>query len=112
MQNPETNINIIHFFENISKYYGCVSEITSGICTQLENISSDSTWNLFKFQLVQSAYRNEGDKFMFEGKKVYFEISAKHVIDFKQNGRNKFEFIEQYADQVFRITKIRFHYKY
>jgi hypothetical protein len=27
-------------------------------------------------------------------------------------GRHKFEFIEQYSETVFRITKIRFHYKY
>ena len=49
---------------------------------------------------------------MFEGSAMYYEISGERIIDFKQPGRNKFEFIEQYSDSVFRITKIRFHYKY
>lgn len=112
MLNEETNLEIIHFFETISKYYGSKTEISSGISTQIEDISVDSTWNLFEFTLIQSAYRNEGNKFMLEGGKVYFEMSAKHLINFKQSGRNKFEFIEQYSETVFRITKLRFHYKY
>lgn len=104
--------DIINFFENISKYYGSKIEITISLSSQVENISTESTWNLFEFILSQSAYRNEGNKFMFEGNSIYFEISAQHLIDFKQNGRNKFEFIEKYSETVFRITKIRFHYKY
>ena len=49
---------------------------------------------------------------MLEGNGNYFEIAAEKLIDFKQPGRNKFEFIEQYGETVFRITKISFHYKY
>jgi hypothetical protein len=112
MLSEETNLEIIHFFETISKYYDSKVEITSGISTQLENISTDSTWTLTEFFLIKSAYRTEGQKFMFEGKKIYFEISAKHLINFNQKGRNKFEFTEKLGENVFRITKLRFHYKY
>lgn len=104
---------IIDFFENISKYYGCKTEITQGLFSGLENLDATLTaWNLSEFGLVRSAYRNSGDKFMLEGNGTYYEISAERIIDFKKTGRNKFEFIEQYGETVFRITKIRFHYKY
>jgi hypothetical protein len=104
---------IIDFFEGISKYYGNKTEITQGLFTELENLDANLTaWNLSEFELVRSAYRNSGDKFMLEGNGTYYEISAERIIDFKKTGRNKFEFIEQYGETVFRITKIRFHYKY
>ena len=104
---------IIDFFENIEKYYGCKTEITQGLFSEINNHDADlTTWNLSEFELIQSAYRNSGNKFMLEGNGIYFEISAEQIIDFKQTGRNKFEFIEQYSESVFRITKIRFHYKY
>ena len=104
---------IIAFFESIEKYYGCKTEITQGLFSELDNLDANLTaWNLSEFVLMRSAYRNSGDKFMLEGKGTYYEISAEKIIDFKQTGRNKFEFIEQYSETVFRITKIRFHYKY
>jgi len=107
------NEAVISFFENISKYYESKTEISAGITTSIDNVSAkDSTWNLLEFILIRSAYRTEGNKFMLEGKKVYYEISASNLISFEQKGRNKFEFIEQYSENVFRITKIRFHYKY
>ncbi len=71
-----------------------------------------STWNLSEFELIRSAYRKNGEKFMMEGPTMYYEISAERIVSFEQNGRHKFEFIEQYGETVFRITKIRFHYKY
>jgi hypothetical protein len=43
---------------------------------------------------------------------MYYEISAVRIVNFKQLGRNHFEFVEQYGETVFRTTKIRFHYKY
>ncbi len=104
---------IIDFFENIEKYYGCKTEITQGLFSELEHLDAELTaWNLSEFELIRSAYRNNGAKFMLEGKGSYFEISAELIIDFKKTGRNKFEFIEQYGATVFRITKIRFQYKY
>ena len=104
---------IIDFFENIEKYYGSKTEITQGLFSELDNHHADlTTWNLSEFELIRSAYRNSGAKFMLEGNGTYFEISAEQIIDFKKTGRNKFEFIEQYSETVFRITKIRFHYKY
>ncbi len=109
----ETNLKIIHFFENIEQYYGCKTEITEGLLSSTENSNADfSTWNLSEFVLIRSAYRNNGQRFMFEGEKMYFEISAKNIIALEQPGRHKFEFIEQYGESVFRITKIRFHSKY
>ena len=106
-------LGIIEFFEGIQKYYGCKTEITQGLFSGLDNLDANLTaWNLSEFDLVRSAYRNSGDKFMLEGKGTYYEISAQRIIDFKKAGRNKFEFVEQYHDTVFRITKIRFHYKY
>lgn len=105
--------SIIDFFANIQKYYGCKTEIAQGLFSDMDNLDAHLTaWNLSEFDLVQSAYRNSGGKFMMEGKGTYFEISAERIIDFKSTGRNKFEFIEQYSETVFRITKIRFHYKY
>lgn len=104
---------IILFFENIEKYYGCKTEITQGLFSGFDNLDADLTsWNLSEFDLIRSAYRNTGGKFMFEGKGTYHEISGERIIDFKKNGRNKFEFIEQYSETVYRITKITFHYKY
>lgn len=104
---------IILFFENIEKYYGCKTEITQGLFSGFDNLDADLTaWNLSEFDLIRSAYRNNGGKFMFEGKGTYYEISGERIVDFKKNGRNKFEFIEQYSETVYRITKINFHYKY
>ncbi len=104
---------IIVFFENIEKYYGSKTEITQGLFSELDELDANLTaWNLSEFVLIRSAYRMNGEKFMLEGKGTYYEISADRIIDFKQNGRNKFEFIEQYSDTVFRITKVKFHYKY
>jgi hypothetical protein len=104
---------IIAFFENIDKYYGSKTEITQGLFSERDNLDANLTaWNLSEFELARSAYRNSGDKFMLEGKGTYFEISAERIIDFKKTGRNKFEFIEQYSETVFRITRVNFHYKY
>lgn len=104
---------IIDFFENIDKYYGSKTEITQGLFSELDNHDAHLTaWNLSEFELARSAYRISGDKFMLEGKGTYFEISAERIINFKKTGRNKFDFIEKYSETVFRITKIRFHYKY
>jgi len=113
MNPQELNLTIISFFETIQKYYGCKTEITEGLFSQLEDLDANlTTWNSSEFDLIRSAYRNNGKRFMFEGNSMYYEISGERIIDFKQSGRNKFEFIEQYGESVFRITKIRFHYKY
>ncbi len=113
MNSEELNLNIISFFENIQKYYGCKTEITEGLFSELEDLDANlTTWNLSEFDLIRSAYRNNGKRFMFEGNSMYYEISGERIIDFKQPGRNKYEFIEQYSESVFRITKLRFHYKY
>jgi hypothetical protein len=113
MNSEEINLKIIRFFETIEKYYGCKTEITEGLYTQIENFDANlTTWNLSEFILLRSAYRNNGGKFMMEGEKMYYELSAKNIVSLTQPGRNKFEFTEQYSESVFRITKIRFHYKY
>lgn len=49
---------------------------------------------------------------MMEGQKLYYEIAADKIVLFKQVGRHKFECVEKYSEAVYRITKIRFHYKY
>jgi hypothetical protein len=113
MTSEGKNQKIIQFFENIEKYYGCKTEITEGLYCKSEINNPDfTTWNLSEFTLIRSGYRNNGERFMFEGEKMYFEISAKNIISLEEPGRNKFDFIEQYSETVFRITKIRFHHKY
>jgi hypothetical protein len=113
METEALRQEIIAFFENIQKYYGCKTEMTQGLFSDLDNIDAKlTTWNLSEFELARSAYRNSGGKFMLEGNGSYFEISGEKIIDFKKTGRNKFEFTERYSEAVFRITKIRFHYKY
>ncbi|WP_313804646.1 hypothetical protein [Flavobacterium sp.] len=113
MSEEEFYTDIIHFFEEIDKYYGSQTDITEGICTSSGDFSADhSTWNLFEFDLIRSAYRNTGDRFMLEGKGMYYEISAQSIITFTQTGRHKFEFVERLGESVYRITKLRFHYKY
>ena len=109
----ELNLKVIAFFESIEKYYGCKTEITAGLYSKAEDFDSNfTTWNLCEFNLIRSAYRNKGARLMMEGEKMYYEISAKLIIDFKQPGRHTYEFVEQYSEMVFRITKIKFHYKY
>ncbi len=110
MESTKLNLDIVAFFEVIEKYYGCKTEITEGLFSDFD--ANLTTWNLSEFQLIRSAYRKNGNRFMFEGDKMYYEISGERIIDFKQPGRHKYEFIEQYSESVFRITKIRFHYKY
>lgn len=113
MTSETIHLMIIRFFENIEKYYGCKTDITEGLTSKDTNFDTDlTTWNLFEFTLLRSAYRNNGNKFMLEGGGIYYEISASSIVSLKESGRNKFEFIEQYGESVFRITKIRFHYKY
>lgn len=104
---------VILFFESIDKYYGCKTEITEGLHIEMHDFDANSaTWNMCEFELVRSAYRNQGERFMMEGGKMYYEISAQRLIDFKQPKRHTYEFVEQYGPQVFRTTKIRFHSKY
>lgn len=109
----ENKQKTLSFFEEIQKYYESKVEITEGLCTSKGDFSAENTtWNLFEFHLVRSAYRNNGARFMMEGDGVYYELDAHAIISLNQPGRNKFEFIEQLSENVFRITKLRFHYKY
>ena len=113
MNSDDLNSKIIAFFETIEKYYGCKTEVSEGLFSEMDDIDAElTTWNLSEFDLVRSAYRKNGLKFMMEGKYRYYEVSADKIINFKQPGRHKYEFIEQYSETVFRITKIRFHSKY
>lgn len=109
----DLNTNVLAFFEDIEKYYGSKTEITTGLYTNLEDFDSHNiTWNLSEFNLVRAAYRKIGERFMMEGSAMYVEISAKNILSFEKKGRNKFEFIEQYSPSVYRMTTIKFHYKY
>lgn len=113
MSSTETKQSVIQFFENIDKYYGCKTEITEGLYSRHENFeASATTWNLSEFTLIRSAYRNYGDRLMMEGEKMYYEISAKLLVDFKQPRRHTYEFVELYGMDVYRITKVKFHSKY
>lgn len=113
MTAEELNRNVLSFFEKIEKYYGSKTEITTGLYTQSEDFDSNNiTWHLSEFKLIRAAYRNIGERFMMEGASMYVEFSAKNILSFEQKGRNKFEFIEQYSPSVYRMTTIRFHYKY
>lgn len=110
----ETNREkVILFFESIDKYYGCKTEITEGLYTGAADFDANAaTWNMCEFELIRSAYRNTGERLMMEGEKMYYEISAQRIVDFKQPKRHSYEFVEQYGESVFRITKIRFHSRY
>jgi len=109
----QNNEIVLEFFENIQRYYGCKTDITQGLYSRYDDFDASlTTWNLSEFELVRSAYRKKGDCFMLEGNKMYLEISARMLVDFKQPGRNSFEFVELYGDSVYRITKIRFHSRY
>ena len=113
MISNETRDKVILFFESIDKYYGCRTEITEGLYSRYENFdASATTWNLSEFTLIRSAYRKAGDRLMIEGEKMYYEISAGILVDFKQPARHTFEFIELYGSSVYRITKVKFHSKY
>lgn len=107
------NQEILNFFEDITKYYGSEIEITETLCDDPTYFNAEnSTWNLSRFLLVRSGYRSNGNRFMLEGEKMYVEISAQNIISFYKEGRNKFEFVEQYQPNFYRILKLRFHYKY
>nr|WP_317631156.1 hypothetical protein [uncultured Flavobacterium sp.] len=111
--NEEIKINILSFLQRIDTYYGCKTEVTSGIYTITDSFAAtNTTWNLSEFNLVRSAFRREGERIMMEGEKMYYEISASNIIDFKQPSRHSFEIIEAYGGTTFRITKIKFHSKY
>lgn len=113
MSAGEVNSNVIRFFESIEKYYECKTEVTEGLYNDTAGFDMHfATWNLSEFILLRSAYRNNGERFMLEGETIYYEIAAARIVGFRQPGRNSFEFTEQYGSDVFRITKIRFHYKY
>ncbi|WNM18988.1 hypothetical protein [Flavobacterium capsici] len=113
MNREELIATILLFFEDVNKYYGSKTEITEGIVTDIHHIDANlTTWNLSEFTLVRSAYRHTGNKFMLEGKGLYYEMAAEKIISLNQLGRNNFEFIEQYSEGVYRITKLKFQYKY
>lgn len=113
MNRDELIALILLFFEDVTKYYGSVTEITEGIVTDINAIDANlTTWNLSEFTLIRSAYRHTGNKFMLEGKGLYYEMAAEKIIGLNQLGRNNFEFIEQYSESVFRITRLKFQYKY
>jgi hypothetical protein len=46
MDTKSTIENVLQFFENISNYYGCKTEITAGIYSKAEVLDADFTWNL------------------------------------------------------------------
>ncbi len=107
------NQKVIDFFESVNQYYGCRTEITEGLHSRYEDFSANATtWNLSEFTLIRSAYRNQGDRLMMEGEKMYYEISAKLLVDFKHPRRHTYEFVELYGTDVYRITKVTFHSKY
>ena len=113
MISEELNAAVIDFFENIQKYYGPKTEISESLSANTASINTvDQTWNLSEFDLIRSAYRESGKKFMLEGLGMYYEISAINIIKLEKTGRNKFQFTEKYGENVYRLTKIRFHYKY
>jgi len=113
MISDEARINVLLFFEDIAKYYGCHTEITEGLYARIDEFSAaGTTWNLSEFTLVRSAYRNEGARLMMEGEKMYYEISAERLVDFKQPARHTYEFIELYGLNVYRITKVAFQSRY
>ena len=61
MNSEELNLNIIAFFETIQKYYGCKTEITEGLYSDIEDLDANlTTWNLSEFELTRSAYRTNG----------------------------------------------------
>lgn len=105
--------DVLDFFEQIEKYYGCKTEITQGLYARHDDLqASATTWNLSEFTLVRSAYRNVGDRFMLEGEGTYYELSAQSIVDFKHPARHSYEFVELYGLDVYRITKVRFHSRY
>ncbi len=109
----ETNAKVLKFFQTIDRYYGCKTEITEGLYSLSEDFeASNTTWNLSEFILIRSAFRKKGERLMMEGEKMYYEIAAATIVDFKQPGRNTYEFVELYGVSVYRITKIKFHSKY
>jgi hypothetical protein len=113
MHQEAINAKILHFFESIEKYYACKTEITEGLYSKPHSDDVNFvTWNMSEFTLIRSAYRKKGNRFMIEGEKMYYEISAENIISLEQPGRHRFEFVEQYGKSVFRITKIKFHYRY
>ena len=113
MNLDELNTTVLSFFETIEKYYGCKTEITEGLFSDHHDLDPEfTTWNLSKFDLIRSAYRKKGSRFMLEGSSMYYEISGERIVEFKQPGRHKYEFVEQYSETVFRITKIKFDSKY
>ena len=110
MISSQAREEVIAIFETIKKYYGCRTEITEGLYSRYENFDANvTTWNLSEFTLIRSAYRNTGDRLMMEGEKMYYEISAGVLVDFKHPSRHTYEFVELYGGTVYRITKVKFH---
>src|SRR6476620_3615948 len=113
MITEDLRLQVVAFFQTIEKYYGCKTEITEGLYSRYENFDAHvTTWNLSEFTLIRSAYRNAGDRLMMEGEKMYYEISAHILVDFKNPARHVYEFVELYGGTVYRITKVKFHSKY
>jgi len=104
---------VVSLFENIQKYYGDLTEITEGLYSHGDTFDANlTTWNLSEFTLIRSAYRTSGARLMMEGEKMYYEISAERLVDFKHPARHTYEFVELYGINVYRITKVRFNSKY
>ena len=103
---------LLVFFHTITKYYGCITEITSGIYSRSDYFDAkNTTWNLSEFTLIRSAFRHDGKRFIIEGNKMYYEFSAIDIIDFKHTKEHSYEIIEAYVGVTFRITKIKFYIK-
>ena len=53
MGSENLNSDVIHFFEEIQKYYGSKTEIMQGLFTEIDNLdATQTTWNLSEFELV------------------------------------------------------------
>ncbi|OYU84697.1 MAG: hypothetical protein CFE24_05195 [Flavobacterium sp. BFFFF2] len=106
---PAFEETILSFFETIPEYYGCQTEVSITLCDDPSQTElHDATWMIATFELARAAYRHRGDRLMMEGPGFYFELSASRLCHFHQKGRHKFEFIEDYGNGLFRLTKIRF----
>ncbi len=87
MISDDTRQKVLLFFEEIAYYYGCATEITEGLYARTDEFNAHgTTWNLSEFTLIRSAYRSAGARLMMEGEKMYYEISAERLVDFKTAG--------------------------
>jgi hypothetical protein len=90
-------------------YNGHIVTIHEYISTKKTNFNRHhTTSSSTEFEVNRIGWRISGGYFMFEGDRLFYEISCYKLFSFSQVEPNKFEIIECYSKDIYRKSVFTF----